>query len=120
MEPSMSHDPYTSFAFTCAGLAAALLIWYLVARPKLTRSTKLLLLLGIGVLPLGTAANGNVAGFHATETRRFCSSCHVMTPFGDDSSNPGSTSLAARHARNEMFGDENCYMCHADYGMFGT
>jgi hypothetical protein len=31
-----------------------------------------------------------------------------------------SGSLASRHARNAMFGGENCYVCHADYGMFGT
>jgi len=116
----MFSDPFTAFAVGCAVLATVLLLWYLIARPRLTRATKLLLLLGIGVLPLGTAANGNVAGYHATKTRRFCSSCHVMTPFGDDSANPGSTSLAARHARNEEFGAENCYHCHADYGMFGT
>jgi nitrate/TMAO reductase-like tetraheme cytochrome c subunit len=116
----MFSDPFTSFALACAALAAALLIWFLIARPALTRGTKLVLLLGIGLLPLGTAANGNVAGYHATKTRTFCSSCHVMTPFGDDSSNRESTSLAARHGRNQAFGDENCYTCHADYGMFGT
>lgn len=116
----MLSDPFTAFALGCAALAAALLLWYLIARPPLTRATKLVLLLGVGLLPLGTAANGNVAGYHATKTRAFCSACHVMTPFGDDSTNPGSTSLAARHARNAEFGGENCYACHADYGMFGT
>jgi NapC/NirT cytochrome c family protein len=120
MEPSMLSDPFIVLALGCAAIAAVLLLWYLVARPTLTRATKIVLLFGIGVLPIGTAANGNVAGYHATKTRVFCSSCHVMTPFGDDSSNPGSTSLAARHGRNEAFGDENCYTCHADYGMFGT
>jgi nitrate/TMAO reductase-like tetraheme cytochrome c subunit len=116
----MSSDPFLVFALGCAALSVGLLIGYLVVRPKLSRATKLLLLFGIGLLPLGTAANGNVAGYHATKTRTFCSSCHVMTPFGDDASSPGSTSLAARHGRNEAFGDENCYTCHADYGMFGT
>jgi cytochrome c-type protein NapC len=120
MEPSMFSDPFTKFAVGCAALAAVLLLWYLIARPRLTGATKLVLLFAIGLLPIGTAATGNVSGFHATETRKFCSSCHVMTPFGDDSSNPNSTSLAARHARNEQFGEENCYVCHADYGMFGT
>jgi cytochrome c-type protein NapC len=121
MESSMHLDPFTGFALGCAALAAVVLVWYLLARPALTRATKLMLLFGIGVLPLGTAATGNVAGYHATQTRTFCSSsCHVMTPFGDDSSNPGSTSLAARHGRNEEFGAENCYRCHEDYGMFGT
>jgi cytochrome c-type protein NapC len=116
----MFSDPFLVFALGCAAVAALLLVWYLIARPALTTATKVLLLLGIGVLPVATAANGNVAGYHATKTRTFCSSCHVMTPFGDDSSNPTSTSLAARHGRNEAFGDENCYTCHADYGMFGT
>lgn len=115
-----SPDPFLVFALGCAAVAAVLLIWYLVARPGLTRTTKIVLLFGIGLLPIATAANGNIAGYHATKTRTFCSSCHVMTPFGDDSANPGSTSLAARHGRNEAFGDENCYTCHADYGMFGT
>jgi len=54
------------------------------------------------------------------KTRKFCSSCHVMTPYGDDSADPKSMGLAARHGRNEAFGKENCYTCHADYGMFGT
>lgn len=112
--------PYTAFALGCAALAAALLLWYLIARPPLTRATRLVLLLGIGVLPLGTAATGNVSGFQATKRRTFCSSCHVMTPFGDDAASPGSTSLAARHARNEEFGGDACYACHADYGMFET
>ena len=31
-----------------------------------------------------------------------------------------SSTLASRHARNPSFGDENCYRCHEDYGMFGT
>jgi NapC/NirT cytochrome c family, N-terminal region len=116
----MFHDPFTVFAIACAILAAALLVGYLIVRPQLGGTTKFMLLFAIGILPLGTAATGNVAGYHATKTRGFCSSCHVMTPFGDDSSNPGSTSLAARHGRNAQFGDENCYTCHADYGMFGT
>ena len=120
----MFHDPYTLpytvFALVCAGPAAVVLVWYLIARPSLSRATKFLLLLGIGILPLGTAANGNVAGYAATKTRTFCGSCHVMTPFNDDAGNPGSTSLASRHSRNEEFGQEACYMCHADYGMFET
>jgi cytochrome c-type protein NapC len=37
-----------------------------------------------------------------------------------DSDDRNSSSLASRHARNELFGRENCYACHADYGMYGT
>lgn len=121
MEPSTFSDPFALFAIACAAFSVLLLVWYLVRRPALTRATKIVLLFGIGLLPIATAANGNIAGFHATKTTKFCaSSCHVMVPYGEDSWDPKSTSLAARHARNEAFGKENCYTCHADYGMFGT
>jgi nitrate/TMAO reductase-like tetraheme cytochrome c subunit len=103
-----------------AALSALLLLWYLLRGPILTRTTKIVLLLGIGVLPLGAAMTGNYAGFEATKQRRFCGSCHVMTPYANDSGDPQSNTLAARHGRNGMFGHENCYACHADYGMFGT
>jgi nitrate/TMAO reductase-like tetraheme cytochrome c subunit len=120
METSMFSDPLVGFALACAALATALLVWFVVKRRPLTRAIKIVLLFAIGLLPIATATTGNIAGYHATKTTRFCSSCHVMTPYGNDSWNMASTSLASRHARNAAFGDENCYACHADYGMFGT
>ena len=116
----MPTDPLTLLSLGLAGASALLLVWYLLWRPALTRATKVVLLFGIGVLPIGTALTGNYAGFEATKARHFCGSCHVMTPYKDDSEDPKSLSLAARHARNALFGEENCYACHADYGMFGT
>ena len=116
----MPFEPFMIIAIACAGVSALLVLWFLIRRPTLTTATKLVLLLGIGVLPLMTAATGNVAGFEATKQRTFCQSCHVMTPYGNDSADPKSTSLAARHARNALIGDINCYACHADYGMYGT
>jgi len=117
----MFSDPFLLFGLGAAALAALAILWYLARRPPLTRATKLILLFGIGILPISAAGTGNIAGYHATKTTKFCaSSCHVMVPYGEDSWNPNSTSLASRHARNEAFGEENCYMCHADYGMFGT
>ncbi|HEY4239300.1 MAG TPA: NapC/NirT family cytochrome c [Kofleriaceae bacterium] len=107
-------------AIGCAGIAALICLWFLVRRPPLTRGTKLALLFGLGVFPLASAGTGNVAGFEATKERRFCGSCHVMTPYARDSEDPLSTTLAARHARNAMFGSANCYACHANYGMYGT
>jgi cytochrome c-type protein NapC len=107
-------------ALTCAVVAAAILVGYLVRRPPLHGMTKLWLLLGLGVLPISAAMIGNVEGYETTKQRQFCGSCHVMVLHTDDSNDPHSMSLAARHARNKLFGDENCYVCHADYGMFGT
>jgi nitrate/TMAO reductase-like tetraheme cytochrome c subunit len=113
-------NPFLAAALVCAVGAAVLALWFLVRRPALTRATKLVLLAAIGILPLATAGTGNVAGYEATKTRRFCGSCHVMTPYQTDSEDPRSITLAARHARNTLFGDHNCYACHSDYGMFGT
>jgi cytochrome c-type protein NapC len=116
----MPIELFITGAIVCAGLAALLMVWFLVRKPALTRATKIALLLGIGALPLATATTGNIANFEATKSRRFCGSCHVMTPYKTDSEDPNSTTLAARHSRNALFGDENCYACHADYGMYGT
>ncbi len=114
------NNPLLAAAIGCAAGSAVLMLWYLVRRPAQSHATKIVLLLGIGVLPLATATTGNVAGFEATKTRNFCGSCHVMTPYRDDSEDLHSVTLAARHSRNALFGDDNCYACHADYGMFGT
>jgi cytochrome c-type protein NapC len=107
-------------ATVAAVIAAAMLVWYLVYRPPVDPPTKVLLLFAFGVLPLASTMIGGVATFQHTTHRAFCGSCHVMTPYTSDSANPASTTLAARHARNELFGDRNCYECHRDYGMFST
>jgi nitrate/TMAO reductase-like tetraheme cytochrome c subunit len=104
----------------CAAASVAILAVFLVKRPQLGLPTKLWLLLGIGVFPLGAAFSGNVAGFTVSTERRFCNSCHVMEPWVQDVEDPHSESLAALHSRNRWFGHESCYTCHADYGMFGT
>jgi cytochrome c-type protein NapC len=116
----MLASPLTVIALGCAVVSASILVGYLVLRPRWTRATKVALLLGLGVFPIGAAAAGNVQGFEATKEREFCGACHVMTPHQADSDDPQSTSLSSRHARNELFGSANCYACHADYGMFGT
>jgi nitrate/TMAO reductase-like tetraheme cytochrome c subunit len=112
--------PLTLFALTCAVITTVILVVYLVKRPPLAGATKVWLLLGLGVFPLGVATAGNIQGFEATKERKFCGSCHVMIPHARDSDDPASPSLASRHAKNHLFGDQNCYVCHADYGMFGT
>jgi cytochrome c-type protein NapC len=107
-------------SIACALAAAVILVWYVVHHPPLVRSTKLWLLFGLGLLPISAATGANVQGYEATQHRAFCGSCHVMTPYEHDSDDPNSRSLASTHARNRYFGENNCYACHADYGMFGT
>lgn len=116
----LSSSPLAVIEVACAGLSAIILIAYLVFRPPLLRATKIGLLLGLGVFPIGAAFSGNVQGFEATKEREFCGSCHTMALHREDSDDPKSGSLASRHARNAFFGSENCYACHANYGMFGT
>ncbi|HEY1959357.1 MAG TPA: NapC/NirT family cytochrome c [Polyangiaceae bacterium] len=107
-------------SLACGFASALILVAFLVRRPAITHAVKVWLLLGVGVLPLGAATTGNIQGYLTTEHRSFCGSCHVMSRHASDSEDPKSMSLAARHARNKLFGEDNCYMCHADYGMYGT
>ena len=107
-------------AVVAAAISAVIILWFLVRRPPLGRFTKIMLLFGLGVMPLGVALTGNVAGFEYTLKREFCSSCHVMLPYTQDAADPTSKSLAAIHSRNGSFGGESCYTCHADYQIFGA
>jgi hypothetical protein len=95
-------------------------VLYLIRRPLLDGRTRYWLLFGLGVLPIGSAMSANVQGYETTKRRSFCASCHVMVPHASDAENPKSNSLAAIHARSPYFGGDNCYACHADYGLFGT
>ena len=115
-----SHYLLSLCALSAAILAAALLIGYLIKRPPLDRHTRLRLFFGLGPLPIAAALLGNYANLEETKQRRFCGSCHVMTPYIMDAESKESGSLAAIHTRTEWFGHESCYTCHADYGMFGT
>lgn len=113
------HPAMVIGALLCAVIAACILLWYLVRRPPMNWGTRFALLAGLGIFPLGTSMLGNVANYMHTQERAFCGSCHVMGPYQEDSENPASMTLASRHARNDVFGHENCYHCHEDYGMFG-
>jgi nitrate/TMAO reductase-like tetraheme cytochrome c subunit len=117
---NLIQSPLAVIGLVAGAIAATIIVVYLIRRPPLDRATKLWLLCGVGVFPLVTAFAGNLEGYEATKKRRFCGSCHVMERHVSDSDSMTSLSLASRHARNKLFGDENCYVCHADYGMFGT
>jgi nitrate/TMAO reductase-like tetraheme cytochrome c subunit len=111
--------PLPIVTLIAAGAAAIILVRHLIVRPPLDLRVKLLLLLGLGVLPAISAGASTVAGMETTTHRAFCGSCHVMGAHFSDTANPASQSLAARHSRNPFFGDRSCYVCHADYGMLG-
>jgi cytochrome c-type protein NapC len=91
----------------------------LIRKPVLDLGVKLRLLLGLGVFPAIAAGSSTVVGMETTTHRSFCGSCHVMGAHFEDAADPNSQSLAARHSRNPFFGERSCYVCHADYGMYG-
>jgi cytochrome c-type protein NapC len=110
----------TPMALAAAGAGAVILIVYLIRRPPLGGAVKVWLFLGIGILPVCAALLGNLAGYETSKKRTFCASCHTMTRHVTDAADPESTSLASFHSRNDRFGDESCFVCHQDYGMFGS
>jgi cytochrome c-type protein NapC len=119
----MSLEPVSLLSYAAlvsAAGAVVLIVAYLVVRPALTWRVKLWLFAGLGPLPITAALSGNVGNFELTKERRFCGSCHVMEPYTDDAADPKSSTLASIHSKNPYFGGESCYVCHADYGMFGT
>lgn len=115
----MHPSPLAWIAFATALVAAAIMLNYLIRKPKLTGPVKATLIVGLGVLPLITAMVGNMEGLEATEHQGFCGSCHTMDRHIEDANDPNSMSLAAIHSRTHKFGDKSCYVCHKDYGMFG-
>ncbi len=80
-----------------------------------------LLALGIALVPLAMTGFGTILVFDKAERVEFCQSCHLtMNVFVQDMHNPKSNSLAAVHFKNLYIPDNQCYVCHTSYGMFGT
>jgi cytochrome c-type protein NapC len=118
----MSFEPshiLTYVALAAATASAVILVAYLIHRPALDRRVKVWLAAALGPLPITAALIGNVANFEGTKDRTFCARCHTMDLYAQDAADPKSGSLAAIHSKSPMFGGQSCYVCHADYGMFG-
>jgi nitrate/TMAO reductase-like tetraheme cytochrome c subunit len=115
-----AHTLLVGVSLACAAGAAGILLWFLIRHPRVGGATKLLLLVGIGILPIGTAVTSNVANLQASASNQFCGSCHVMTPYTTAALDRKNVGTAALHTRNQLFGDESCYGCHSDYKLFGT
>ena len=80
-----------------------------------------LLILGAGIIPALTSGFGTLLVFERAERVDFCLSCHVtMQTYVMDMENPKSISMAALHFKNRYIPDNQCYVCHTSYGLFGT
>jgi nitrate/TMAO reductase-like tetraheme cytochrome c subunit len=86
----------------------------------MTSRFKIVLFFVLIVFPAILAGATATTSFHNAQTKEFCSSCHVMTPWYADMTDPKSESLASLHFRRRWIQQEQCYTCHADYVFMGT
>lgn len=85
-----------------------------------TAASQWMLFIGICVMPLPIMVLGSAVGLEQAKAVSFCQHCHVMRLFVNDMENPGSDLLAAVHFKNRYIQQSHCYVCHTDYGLFGT
>lgn len=80
-----------------------------------------ILALGAGILPIFVSSAGGLLVVEKSQRVGLCNSCHLtMKPYVDDMKDPKSQSMAALHYKNRYIADDQCYVCHTSYGMFGT
>jgi cytochrome c-type protein NapC len=81
---------------------------------------RLVLLVGVGALPILLSAGNISYGVHQSSTTAFCLSCHEMRQYGKSLFVDSHQALAAVHYQNRLVDRETvCYSCHKDYAMFG-
>ena len=81
---------------------------------------RLLLIISLFVLPVIVGLGTSATVLETTKTVESCGTCHVMDPFVNDLYDPESSTLAARHYKNQWISEYQCYTCHTTYGAHGT
>ena len=77
--------------------------------------------LGLCVLPVFMMLFGAFTTVERSKSVEFCHSCHsAMNLYVSDMEDPASTSLAAVHYKQRWITQNECYRCHADYGVWGS
>lgn len=98
------------------------MLLYLAVRPSVTRAVggKVLAFLGIFLLPALALALGFEAHVERAKTKEFCTSCHVMEPYGKTLLIKDTEYVPAVHYQNNLVDREHaCFTCHTDYALFG-
>src|SRR5262249_39905988 len=117
-------DHYGSRVIAGLIIAGAALVLYSLIRYRGKTSGLVswgMLVLGAAVIPIIVSSAGGVLVVERSQRVELCSSCHLaMKPYVDDMKNPNSQSMAAIHYANRYIADDQCYVCHTSYGMFGT
>ena len=121
----MGYRPIWNVLFTfvlCLLILLCIGLSLVLYRGRQTEGNALWLhLLGLCILPLFLLPFGNFTIFEYTKQERSCASCHrSMDPYVHDLTAPGGTSLAASHYQDRFAPEEECYICHTNYGVHGT
>lgn len=96
------------------------LIAYSAGALTANRLGRLVLLGGLGLLPLVVTGAGVTVGVRESSQTQFCVSCHEMEPYGQSLFVDNAESLAAMHYQKRLIPrDSTCYACHTDYALFG-
>ena len=103
-------------------VAMVLIVYVILFRRReiATAASQWLLFIGICIMPLPMMLLGTAVGLEQAKDITFCQHCHVMRDFVDDMQSPESDRLAAVHFKNRYIQRNHCYVCHTDYGLFGT
>jgi len=91
-------------------------------RPSLTKATawKIVAFIGLSVLPGLCLIGGMNTHVQRSETTKFCTSCHIMVPYGQSLYIDDANHIPAQHFQNQRVPvDMACYSCHADYTIYG-
>lgn len=106
----------------CAMILVCIAVSLIFYRGRQTEGNALWVhLLGLCIFPLFLLPFGNFTIFEYSKQERFCASCHSsMDPYVADLTGPDSKSLAAAHYQERFARGEECYTCHANYGVHGT
>jgi cytochrome c-type protein NapC len=106
----------------CQIVVSIILACFFLFRPSLTRTTdwKIGAFIGLFVLPGLCIVGGMNVHVQRSETTRFCTSCHVMIPYGQSLYIDDAKHIPAQHFQNHRVpANMACYSCHADYTIYG-
>jgi cytochrome c-type protein NapC len=101
---------------------SALFALFFIFRVNITESRggKILAFVCLLVLPGLAMTLGTQRHMDVMRSTQFCTTCHIMVPYGQSLRVDDPTALPAQHFQNRRIPrEEACYTCHADYALFG-
>ncbi|MDH3605300.1 MAG: NapC/NirT family cytochrome c [Candidatus Tectomicrobia bacterium] len=112
---------WTTAVMALLMLMIAVITFFFGRQRWLPSQVNFLRFVGLCALPIFVLVVGTFANFEGSKRVAFCQSCHTaMDLYVDDMRDVKSETLAARHYQNRYIQENQCYKCHADYGVHGA